>query len=155
MWYRGAAGRERQGFYAAEAGLNVGMAEFADIFQDYNIPTGTAFDLKTRSLGTRTIKYQLTPIAGKTPGPRSNIPAGQLFGGLSTIPYEYVVTATATNPVGDQEARLGAEFTVNNIPIFQFLAYYANDLEIYPGPAAVFHGRIHTNGSLYLGAVLL
>ena len=30
----GAASRTREGFYAAEAGLNVGMAEFSNIFQN-------------------------------------------------------------------------------------------------------------------------
>lgn len=151
---RGGAGRERHGFYAAEAGLNVGMAQFSDIFSNYNVPTSGNgdFNLKTTTLGTRTIKYQLFPVAGQTPGPRTYIPAGQLFGGLASIPYQYTVTSTSVNSQGDQETTLGAEFTVNNIPIFQFLAYYANDLEIYPGPAAVFHGRIHTNGDLYFGA---
>jgi len=151
---RGGAGRERQSFYAAEAGLNVGMAQFGDIFKNYNVPTSENgdFNPKTTTLGTRTINYQLFPVAGQTPGPRQYIPAGQLFGGLATIPYQYTVTSTSVNPQGDKEASLGAEFTVNNIPIFQFLAYYQNDLEIYPGPAAVFHGRIHTNGDLYLGA---
>jgi hypothetical protein len=34
-------------------------------------------------------------------------------------------------------------------PIFQFLSYYASDLEILPGPAMTLAGRIHTNGDLY------
>jgi hypothetical protein len=35
-------------------------------------------------------------------------------------------------------------------PLFQFLAFYANELEINPGPFAHFHGRIHSNSDLYI-----
>jgi Tfp pilus assembly protein PilX len=35
-------------------------------------------------------------------------------------------------------------------PLFQFLAFYANDLEMNPGPFAHFHGRIHANADLYI-----
>ena len=34
----GGAARERNGFYAAEAGLNVGMAETLNLFNNFNIP---------------------------------------------------------------------------------------------------------------------
>src|SRR6266850_1586329 len=37
-------------------------------------------------------------------------------------------------------------------PIFQFLAFYNDDLEILPGPAANLQGRIHTNRDLYIGS---
>jgi cysteine-rich repeat protein len=37
-------------------------------------------------------------------------------------------------------------------PLFQFFAFYAEDLEIGPGPVTSLHGRIHTNGDLYLNS---
>src|SRR5262245_39332817 len=154
----GGASRVRSGFYAAEAGLNIGMAEFGNIFKDYGIPTTANGDFETRTteIGNRAVQYQLAPVPGYDPCTDATeddcyttIPAGEKFAGLKSIPYRYTVDSTSENEEGDQEADLGAEFDVNNIPIFQFLAFYANDLEINPGPQMDLHGRIHTNGKLY------
>jgi hypothetical protein len=41
---------------------------------------------------------------------------------------------------------------VDYIPLFQFLAFYQNDLEILPGVNMNLHGPVHTNGALYLNA---
>ncbi|HEX7900619.1 MAG TPA: hypothetical protein VF950_22840 [Planctomycetota bacterium] len=37
-------------------------------------------------------------------------------------------------------------------PIFDKFAFWDGDLEILPGPKAIFNGRIHTNKNLYIGA---
>ena len=56
------------------------------------------------------------------------------------------------NAEGETEAEVGAEVVIHNIPIFQFLVFYAQDLEILPGPDMNLSGRIHANGDLYLNA---
>lgn len=154
---RGAAGQERHGFYAAEAGLNVGMAEFATIFKTYGVPSSSDYTERTVSVGNRTVKYQLAPVPGEGSCTDTSeadcyvtIPAGEKFAGLSSVPYRYTVKATAVNAYGDEEAELGAEFDVHNIPVFQFLAFSTDDLYIMPAPTMDLHGRIHTNGDLYL-----
>ena len=58
--------------------------------------------------------------------------------------------STALNPQGDEEAELGGEFYVHNIPIFQFLAFFTGDLEIQPAEDMTGAGRVHTNGDMYL-----
>ncbi len=153
----GGASRDREGFYAAEAGLNVGMAEFGNIFKNYATPSSSDYTEKTVSVGTRTVHYQLSPVPGYDPctssgGPEcyTTIPAGEKFGGLKTIPYRYTVKSSSINTESNTEASLGAEFDVNNIPIFQFLAFYTNDLYIMPLDLMPLHGRIHTNGDLRL-----
>lgn len=155
----GGASRARSGFYAAEAGLNVGMAEFSNIFKQYGVPGEGDYEERTVTVGDRTVKYELEPVPGYDPcteGEDENcyttIPAGEKYAGLKSIPYRYTVTSTAENSAGDQEVQLGAEFDVHNIPIFQFLAFYANDLEILPGANMNLTGRIHTNGALYLNS---
>ncbi len=155
----GGASRNREGFYASEAGLNVGMAEFGNIFKNYGTPSSGDYQEKTVTVGNRTVYYQLSPVPGYDPCTSNagsdcyaTIPAGEKFAGLKTIPYRYTVKSSAVNDEENTEASLGAEFDVNNIPIFQFLAFYANDLEINPGPQMNLHGRIHTNGNLYLSA---
>jgi hypothetical protein len=139
------------GFSAAEGGLNRGMAEFKNKFLDYQVPSGSDFDPRTSSMAGRSVVYQLTEKPGN---PRSvTIPAGQLFAGLNSLEYGYTVLSKATNTTsGDEEATLGAEFLVGNIPLFQFVAFYNRDLEIAPGPPMTLRGRVHTNGNLYLNS---
>lgn len=146
---RGAFARTMSGFYAAEAGLNRGMGSFRNDFIAFHVPNGSDFSAKTFSLGGRSVTYQLTDPGGN---PRSvTIPAGQVFGGLNALQYTYVANSQASSPVG-MEASVGAEFDVGYIPLFQFLAFYATDLEIEPGANMNLHGRVHANGNLYLNS---
>jgi hypothetical protein len=146
----GALASSVTGFYAAESGLNRGMGEYRNIFLDYNVPEGSDFDLHTFDLGERTVYYQMTPRAGNPQ--QIVIPSGELFAGLNALQYRYTVTSRAENRRADVEARVGAEFLVGYIPLFQFVAFYRNDLEILPGPTMNLMGRVHTNGDLYLNA---
>lgn len=147
---RGAFASGVTGFYAAESGLNKGMGEYRNIFLDYNVPHGSDFDPRTLVLGDRDVTYKMT----ERPGNPQNIviPSGELFAGLNAIQYRYIVNSQAMNVRDDVEAGVGAEFLVGYIPLFQFVAFYKNDLEVAPGPAMNLEGRVHTNGNLYLNA---
>jgi hypothetical protein len=165
---RGAFGSGITGFYAAEAGLNKGMGEYRNIFLNYNIPNpATDFNVRTVALGNRNVSYQMTQRLGTAPcdpgctDPLGSgkctctnvvIPAGELFAGLNATQYRYIVNSSAKNALNDVEAAVGAEFLVGNIPLFQFVAFYKNDLEIAPGPAMNLEGRVHTNHDLYLSS---
>jgi hypothetical protein len=147
---RGAFLQSMSGFYAAEAGLNKGMAEFKNKFLDYQVPTGSDFSARSVAVGQRTVDYQLTEKPGN---PKSvTIPAGQLFAGLNSQQYTYTVNSQSSNVNLDTEATVGAEFLVGNVPLFQFVAFYDSDLEILPGQNMTLRGRVHTNGNLYLNA---
>jgi hypothetical protein len=148
---RGAFGQNVLGFYAAESGLSQGMGEFKTKFLNYGVPSGSDFNSRTSTLGQRTVNYQLTEKSGN---PKTiTIPAGQLFAGLNSLEYGYTVSSSATNNASaDQEATVGAEFLVGNIPLFQFVAFYSGDLEILPGQNMTMRGRIHTNGEMYLNS---
>lgn len=144
---RGAFGRSVIGLYAAESGLNRGMGGFRNIFLNFNVPNGSDFALKSFPLGTRTVAYQLSDHPGNPTV--LTIPSGELFSGLNV--QQYLYTATSRAIVGtDVEAEVGAEFNVGYVPLFQFAAFYSNDLEILPGPEMHLHGRVHTNADLYL-----
>ena len=148
---RGALGSSITGFYAAESGLNRGMGEYRNIFLNYNVPSGNDFAQRMFNLGERNVHYQMTP---RPMNPQQIvIPSGELFAGLNALQYRYTVNSNAVNKIGDVEARVGAEFLVGYIPLFQFVAFYRNDLEILPGPTMNLMGRVHTNGNLYLNAV--
>jgi hypothetical protein len=142
-----------QNLALAEAGVNQAIAQFRDIFIDGNIPTGSStshtgnYALQSVSLGGQPINYQLDqPLTNPT---NKQLPLGVPFGGLNVLQYNYAVTSGApdiTNPA----AQLRSQFQVNNIPTFQFLAYYNSQLEITPAEDMTLHGRIHSNGDLYL-----
>lgn len=153
---RGAFQRSTTGFYAAEAGLNKGIGETRNAFLSLNRPTGPYGDRPSFSVGNRTVTYNLKPANpgadGNAVGQQIVIPAGQLFAGLSSTEYDYTESSWAVSPTGDKEATVAAEFKVGNIPLFQFIAFYAGDLEILPGPNMTLNGRVHTNGDLYLNA---
>ena len=144
------------GFYAAEAGLNTGMNGFRNMFLARRLPcSGTStscahFDTQTYDLGGRAVNYRLQDPGLGNPKIVS-VPAGQLFAGLNSIQYNYLVNSKSVYR-GLTEASVGSQFAVNNIPLFQFLAFYAGDLEILPGANMVMHGRVHTNGKLYLNS---
>lgn len=147
----GGAGQERKGFYAAEAGLNYAMNDVRALFASFDPPSEHTGHVNVGSgANQRTVDYEVKEVPGRNPGPTEIIPAGKHFAGMSSIPSEFTVTATADNSAGDEEAQLGAEFTIHSVPIFQFLAYYANNLEMLPGPNMTVSGRIHTNENLYL-----
>ncbi len=147
---RGAFAHSITGFYAAESGLNIGMARFRNIFLDYNVPTASDFAARSVQVGDRQVTYGLQE---RSSNPKTVVmPAGEIFAGVNSIQYSYVVSSTSTNTTGDHEAKMGAEFLVSYIPLFQFAAFYKNDLEILPGPDMVLTGRVHTNGDLYLNA---
>lgn len=147
---RGAHAVAVSGFYAAEAGINRGMAENVNVFKQYNQPTD--FSLHSFALDGRQVKYQLNPVSGYANGVVKTVEPGKPFQGLNSIHYRYIAQASSEKVAGDTEVNLGTEFDVNYIPLFQFLAFYQGDLEISPGPTMTLHGPIHTNGSLYMNS---
>jgi hypothetical protein len=84
------------------------------------------------------------------------IPTGELYAGLTAQEYNYRVFSTAIRRVNgadlnsrrDAQTVLQMDFNSRVIPLFQFAAFYQNDLEISPSPPMSLNGRIHTNGNL-------
>lgn len=153
---RGTHARSVRGFYTAEAGINRAMGEYRNIFLRYRLPTVAGGDFNTKSfqLDTREVNYKLQAVCktGQTypcseVGP---IAAGRTHSGLLAQKYKFTARATSENATGDTESSLGTEFQINYIPMFQFLAFFQNDLEILPGANMTLHGPVHTNGALYL-----
>ena len=76
------------------------------------------------------------------------------YKGLTATVQSATVTASVTNSTGYTPATVNISqgIQVQAIPVFQFGAFYQNDLEICPGTTMTFAGRVHTNGDMYLGA---
>jgi Tfp pilus assembly protein PilX len=85
------------------------------------------------------------------------IPPGQDFAGLNAQEYRYDVTSVSfsNQRAGNQfspTSILQISFKSRLIPIFQFAAFFENDLDFTRPAAMTINGRIHTNNNLFLNA---
>jgi hypothetical protein len=85
------------------------------------------------------------------------IPPGQDFAGLTAQEYRYDVTSVAFsnqkfNNQYSPTANLQMSFKSRLVPMFQFAAFYENDLDFTRPAAMTINGRIHTNNNLFLNA---
>ncbi|WP_139806300.1 hypothetical protein [Deinococcus hopiensis] len=157
------------GFYAAEGGLNLRAEKVRAKFIDYNRPTGTApsstspcvgsnlgtLDFACDSsltLGGRTVTTYVLDTTSADPAKNTGVVnSGETYAGLNYQQYSYrVVSEAKVSGQSGVEAKLQMEFQSRLVPIFQFAAFYNNDLEINPSPLMTLNGRVHTNGNLYV-----
>lgn len=157
---RGAFGQRVEGFYAAEAGLNRGIGDYKGILLDFALPTGADLEEKLLTIAGRNTTYRLSPKASLTGTCTASgaagcpteitIPLGDVFGGLLATEHAYTLSSRAW--LGDDvQGAAAAEIGADYLPIFQFMAFYAEDLEIAPGSEMILDGRVYTNSDLYLG----
>ncbi len=107
--------------------------------------------------------YDLT--SGVAAPVRSVIPPGQPYAGLNAQQYKYTIYSVAAkidpaDPTsslqrGDAQTVLQMDFKSQIIPLFQFAAFYAQDLEINSTTPMSVTGRIHTNANLYVQPIPL
>lgn len=81
------------------------------------------------------------------------ISPGEPFAGLNALEYKYTVSATAkkvdsVNSNGNATTVLQMEFKSRVVPLFQFAAFYEDDLEMNSATPMSVSGPVHTNGNL-------
>ncbi|MBC7929172.1 MAG: pilus assembly PilX N-terminal domain-containing protein [Rubrivivax sp.] len=81
--------------------------------------------------------------------PRVTIPTGP-YAGLSATIAPYEMAATATHTSTNTQCKLQRDINNYLIPLFQFGMFSDKDIELHPGPAFVFNGRVHANGNIYV-----
>ena len=151
--------RSVAGFHAAEAAVNFGAGDVRNALLAFSVPTNCAPQTLPGSVLPSypgTVTYQLR-VPGNAPGdctppnpvPQVTLPAGSAFQGLNAQVYTYDLRAEAQN-AGATEAVVNMRFQAFLIPMFQFVAFYKEDLELTVGPPMVINGRMHTNRDLYL-----
>ena len=74
------------------------------------------------------------------------------FQGLYSMRDEWQIDVTAKQKNSDAEVSLMRRFYNNRIPLFQFGAFYNDDLELNRPPLFTFGGKVHTNGNLFLSS---
>lgn len=153
------------GFNAAEAGLNLRADLIKNRFEDYDRPSGTSPE-SLEACGTNSTigtgdfacrDFQLgnkhtarTYVVEDPTNPKSIvIPPGEPYGGLSASEYRYTVTSVGQTDSNPKESNLQLVFKSRLIPIFQFLVFFDDDLELVSGTGLHGSGPIHSNGDIY------
>ena len=70
--------------------------------------------------------------------------------GVSRAVTHYRVSATVN--AGDGYATVDRVIDLSLTPVFQYMIFYSDDLELLPGPSMTLGGRVHANGDLYVGS---
>jgi len=70
--------------------------------------------------------------------------------GVTRSVQHYAISST-TN-AGDGFATVERVVDLSLTPIFQFMIFYNDDLELLPGPDMTLGGRVHANGDIYVGS---
>ncbi len=152
------------GFFAAEAGLNIRAETIRQTFVGFNRPAGVSpaatnacvggnqgsgdYICRTFALNKQTDKTYITenpsnPVI-------ITIPPGERYQNLNAQEYRYTALSQTENVFDRTTAMLELRFKSRLVPLFQFAAFYNKDLEILPGPTMTLNGPVHTNGDLYL-----
>ena len=160
------AAASARGFYAAEAGLNVRADQIRTIFVGYNRPSGSSPDADApcegENLGSGHFacetydvsnRQAVTYISEDAGNPQvMTIPVGERYQKLNAQEYRYSAISKSLGPDGGVEAILELRFKTRLVPLFQFAAFFENDLELIPGRPMTLAGPIHTNHNLFLNA---
>lgn len=168
-----ASAKSNIGFYAAEAGLNIRAQEIRTTFEGFNRPSGTSptswqdcVNKTAGAQGSLDFGCDLDPFQGQEvwtyveefpSNPRPTTVADGPFAGLSAQEYIYDVFSVATNEdtltnEKSPSAILGMRFKSRLVPLFQFAAFYEQDMDFAIPPSMTVNGRVHSNNDLYLDA---
>src|ERR1700704_4780385 len=154
-----------QTFYAAAAGMEKMTADFCSLYARTSQPTQAQFDTIMSSYPTELINEGFTfskpdgsagQLLSADPVPNSSvtIPNGSVFSGLIATVIPYTLDTTATQTATGTQVRLQRKINNYLVPIFQFGMFSNEDLEVHPGPAFAFNGRVHANGNLYINGAM-
>ena len=154
-----------QTFYAAAAGMEKMTADFCSLYARTSQPTQAQFDTVAASYPTELINEGFTfskpdgspgQLLTNDPVPNGSvtIPNGSTFSGLIATVVPFTLDTTATQTATGIQVRLQRKINNYLVPIFQFGMFSNDDLEVHPGPAFAFNGRVHANGNLYINGAM-
>ncbi len=69
--------------------------------------------------------------------------------GVTMAIQPYAISAVVD--VGNARSNISRVVELTMTPIFQYMIFYDDDLEILPGPSMTIGGRVHCNGDIYVG----
>jgi len=136
-------------FYAAEAGAESMLAAIRSKMADGVL---TASEVDDADDSPPTIPgFAIDSFRAEMVGSSQVVEITQgPFSGLKSLSQKLRLISSVEGASG---AKTSVEMNADAlaIPIFQFAAFYNEDLEIFPGPDMDLTGRVHTNEELYVG----
>jgi len=144
-------------FYGAEAGIESAVVALRGILASTPTPTDTQLGgIIAPALRDPKLTFTAFSVTRVVPNPPysygSTFSTGP-FGGFSGQVTDYLITSEVRGDNGTK-SRQTQIFRYVQVPLFQFGVFYGAgvDLEISPGPAMTFNGRVHANSNIYVGA---
>jgi hypothetical protein len=140
---------ESRSFYAAQASIETMSRNFNKIYDTRLSPIPSDItNVQNKKPGGFT-GFTFTQTLLRTGVDEPVVLAGGPYEGLTAIRDPWTVQTVATGPTGVQ-VEMKRTFFSNRIPIFQFGLFYEDDMELSPGAAFSFGGRVHTNGNFFI-----
>ena len=144
--------------YASAAAIEKMTNDFSALFahtsrpsdsQLHNIELNYPTELTSEgyTFPDHTIALNSVALAAMGTNPTVTIPYGP-FGGLIANLKPYTLTTTAQSSMA--QCKLTRDMNNYLIPLFQFGMFSDEDIELHPGPAFTFNGRVHANGNIYV-----
>lgn len=150
-----------QTFYATAAGCEKMTNDFSALFTRTSRPTqaqlndiAADYPIELVNEGFSFMKADGSTNQSLVPDPGAptglvTIPHGPFSGLLASV-TPYVLDCTGRQIKTGAEVRLQRKMNNYLIPIFQFGMFSNKDIELHPGPAFAFNGRVHANGNIYV-----
>ena len=147
---------ESRTFNAAEAALEDATRDFATVITNKFVPQSSDitniqnsevpyFQANGYEFNKVITQIRTASIVTQTKGQ---------FQGLVSLRDEWQIDVTATETATGVQTQVRRRFFNDRIPIFQFGAFYQDDLELWsPGGIFLFNGRVHTNGNMFLNTL--
>jgi type II secretory pathway pseudopilin PulG len=138
-------------FNAAEAALETSTRDFATVVENKFLPTtADIYTIEHKPVpyfsdNGYTFDTKITPTGQ---GQVITLTKGQ-FQGLVSMRDQWQIDVTANDTRTGVETQLRRRYFNDRIPIFQFGAFYQDDIELYDPPTFIFNGRVHTNGNFF------
>lgn len=144
---------ETRAFEAAQASLEIVTHNFDKIFDGkINASTADITRIEGQYPDGFTNEYTFSQKITKTKNDKAVVVTGEQFQGLNALRSEWEIRSTATDKYNGVQVALNRKFFNDKIPLFQFGAFYEDDLELNRPPLFVFGGRVHANGNLFITA---
>ena len=144
---------ETRTFVAAHASLETVTQNFDKIFDGKIIVEDQDITrIQNQFPDGFTNNYTFDQVITKTKDDEAVVVTGEEFQGLNALRSEWEINTTATNRFDGVQVALKRRFFNDKIPLFQFGAFFEDDLELNRPPLFVFGGRVHTNGNLFVTA---
>ena len=152
-------------FYSAEFGLDLAVNEILKKFEEFTPPPIESADQTALNSDTDwfdtvdyrnyAVKYKYNKSIDQLEPPLLQTIVGNAI--TYHYVYRYDIEAEATSTTGSSRKTLKEQIRILETPLVQYFAFYGQegnsaDMELFPRPNMNIWGRIHSNGSIYIGA---